>query len=348
MTDSAPAVTVLMPVYNGAAYLREAIDSILAQTFGDFELLILNDGSTDDSAAIARSYGDPRIRVHDNPRNLKLIATLNLGLALARGRYVARMDGDDIAHPERLARQVAFLDDHPEVGVVGCWLETFGDTHVQLRAPTAPNEIRVHLLFGNVVPHPGVMFRRALAEPPFYEAEFPHAEDYAAWQRLSAHTKIANLPEFLLRYRVSAQSVSVQNMAEQRASVAKVAKRALAEIGLAATPRDLALHLAVTYMEFERSFAFLRELEHWLGRVVAANATYGRYDQAVLRRLVEERWSLALQVCSELGPEVFRIGMRSQLTPKRAENLGQWARLLAKCVLHRRTLTAKERREATA
>src|SRR3712207_3671984 len=115
MSPDSPKVTVLMAVYNGEAYLREAVDRILGQTFTDLEFLVVSDGSTDGSAEILRSYADPRLRVVENERNLKLIASLNRGLELARGEYVARMDADDVSLPDRLAKQVAYLEARPEV-----------------------------------------------------------------------------------------------------------------------------------------------------------------------------------------------------------------------------------------
>ena len=119
-------VTVLMPVYNGEMYLREAIDSILHQTFTDFEFLIINDGSTDNSETIILSYDDSRIRYEKNDSNLKLIATLNKGIELAKGKYIVRMDADDISIPDRIEKQVAFLEKNPDVGICGSWFTAFG------------------------------------------------------------------------------------------------------------------------------------------------------------------------------------------------------------------------------
>jgi len=118
-----PQLTVLMPVYNGGPFLRSAIESILNQDFSDFDFLIIDDGSTDGSHEIAASYADPRIRLESNGRNLGLIATLNRGLDLARGTYVARMDADDIAFPDRLSKQLTFMEAHPEIGLCGTWYE---------------------------------------------------------------------------------------------------------------------------------------------------------------------------------------------------------------------------------
>jgi glycosyltransferase involved in cell wall biosynthesis len=168
-----PKVTVLMPVYNGEKYLREAIESILNQTFIDFEFLIINDGSTDRSVEIIESYSDPRIRLVHNERNMKLIATLNKGLELARGEYIARMDCDDISLPERLAKQVAFMDANPEVGVLGTAFQTIDSYGKSLNSP---------ILGG-------------------YTPEAIHVEDYDLWRRLSGVTQFSNLQDVLIYLR---------------------------------------------------------------------------------------------------------------------------------------------------
>src|SRR5262245_60726064 len=143
-----PEITIIMPVYNGEAYLHEAIDSMLAQTCADFELLVLNDGSRDRSGEIARSYADPRVRLVENQANLGVVPTLNRGLDLARGAFIARMDADDRSLPERLARQLAFLRAHSEVGICGTWMEAIGEgAGYMWRYPADHERIRCALLF---------------------------------------------------------------------------------------------------------------------------------------------------------------------------------------------------------
>jgi glycosyltransferase involved in cell wall biosynthesis len=136
-----PKVTVLMPTYNGAKVLREAIDSILTQTFGDFEFHILNDGSLDKSVDIIRSYADGRIRLEHNEGHLGLISTLNRGLDLARGGFIARMDWDDTSFPTRLEKQVYFMQVHPELGVCGTWIEVKGKNNYLLKYPQVVNPL---------------------------------------------------------------------------------------------------------------------------------------------------------------------------------------------------------------
>ena len=216
---TAPSVSVVMPVYNGAAFLREAIESVLAQTFRDFELLLINDGSTDDTQEIIDSYRrDSRLRCISRP-NKGLIATLNEGWQRARGSYIARMDADDVSAPERLARQVAFLDAHLDVGVVGSaiWvIDAHGQRDGPIYLPATHHMIVWRLCFEDPLVHPTVLIRRAVLERAGgYDPAMPHAEDYDLWRRVSAFTRLHNLPDVLLSLRKHATNVSQVHRAAQ-------------------------------------------------------------------------------------------------------------------------------------
>jgi glycosyltransferase involved in cell wall biosynthesis len=199
---STPAISVVMPVYNGEKYLREAIDSILSQTYTDFEFIILNDGSTDKTEEIILSYTDPRIVYVKNEDNLQIVKTLNKGIGIAKGKYIARMDADDISLPERFEKQFKFMEENPEVGVCGAWIETFGNQSLFWQYPVNHNEIRISLLFYSCMGHPTVMIRNDFRDLLFYDQNYNKAEDYELWQRLVRITKFHNLPFFLLKYRL--------------------------------------------------------------------------------------------------------------------------------------------------
>ncbi|WP_276353609.1 glycosyltransferase [Cohnella caldifontis] len=208
-----PVVSVIMPVFNGEKFLKEAIDSILSQTFTDFELIIIDDGSTDHSRDIVLAYEDVRIRYERNDQNRRIVYTLNKGLNLARGMYVARMDADDICLPERLEKQVHFLDCNSEIGLVGSWIEVIGRTTGIVRYPLEHNEIVSHLFFYNCFAHPSVMFRRELflANNLLYSNQLIEAEDYELWVRSSKHLRMANLGEPYLRYRMHDEQGTIIN-----------------------------------------------------------------------------------------------------------------------------------------
>lgn len=211
---SAPRVTVLTAVHNGEAYLAEAIESVLAQTCPDFELLLVDDGSTDRSREIARSYADPRIRILENERNVGLARSLNRGLAEARGALVARLDADDVCEPERLARQVAFLDAHPDVALLGSGyteIDAQGRPGRVLRLPTAHADLCWALLFYCPFVHSAAMIRKdaVLGAVGPYDETLSYSMDYELWRRIARRLRVANLPEPLVRYRLSPSSMTL-------------------------------------------------------------------------------------------------------------------------------------------
>lgn len=208
------AITVIMPVYNGAAFLASALDSVLAQEgVDDIEVLVLDDGSKDESPEILTHYDDPRLVMIRHP-NMGLAATLNKGLQLARGRYVARQDQDDLLLPGRLAKQFAFLEDHPQVAMVGTWAEIRIGDHPDgrfHRHPSANDALRLQLLFDNPFVHSSIMMRtdvaRALGGYSEDKSRQP-PEDYEFWSRIAHKHEVANLPEILTVYREMPSSMS--------------------------------------------------------------------------------------------------------------------------------------------
>ncbi len=220
-----PLVTVLMTVYNGLPYLHEAVDSILHQTFTEFEFLIIDDASTDASADCIRSYDDPRIRLECNERNMGQAASLRCGLGLARGRYVARLDQDDRSISDRLEKQVAFLERRPEVAVVGSWgysIDSYG-RRVEIwrgRVNDFGEFVGSVALCRSPLLHPSVMFRRdVVIDVGGYDASFAGAEDYDLWVRLAMRRHGAStLPEPLVLLRTHEGQQSVTRAATQHRS----------------------------------------------------------------------------------------------------------------------------------
>lgn len=205
MDTPAPQVTVLMPVRNGAAHLAPALASIFAQTFADFELLVIDDGSTDATADILRACRDPRLRVVENAAALGLVPSLNRGLELARGELVARQDHDDVSRADRLEMQVAFLRRQPDVALVGseAWaMDEQGRRGARMLRPLSAEGVRWYLCFDNAFIHSSVMFRREVIarELGGYRPSL-HSEDYELWSRLARVRPTANLPEPLLSFR---------------------------------------------------------------------------------------------------------------------------------------------------
>ncbi|MCL4552960.1 MAG: glycosyltransferase [Candidatus Marsarchaeota archaeon] len=222
MTPS-PRVSVVMSVYNGEKYLAQAIESILDQTFRDYEFIIIDDGSTDGTGAILKQYQekDDRIQVCDQ-ENKGLIAALNRGCRLAKGEFIARMDADDISLPERLAKQVRYLEAHPEVGVLGTWIEFIDERGIprgEFHFHSSPILLGWSFLFGNCLAHSSVFMRRTVVERlGFYNPSALHVEDYDLWTRAKSATLVANLAEVLIERRVWSENISSRHSRIQEES----------------------------------------------------------------------------------------------------------------------------------
>jgi len=278
--SSSPCVSVVMPVFNGERYLKEAVEGILNQTFGDFEFIIINDGSTDRTSAILKSYTDVRIKVVDQ-RHQGLVASLNQGLAIARGEYVARMDSDDIAIAHRLERQVAFLRTHRGTGILGtaCRIIDANARDLGLRQwPINDLEIRWVSLLSSPFGHPTVMINRDLLSRNGlkYEKDLQGVEDYGLWTRVLNYTCGGNLAEPLMRYRVHEDSVTSKYREVQLKNHDAIVLRSIGEqlpefaiapeqvsqlrelfVGGSGPSRDLQAHratLAATYLDLLDAF----------------------------------------------------------------------------------------------
>ncbi len=199
----APLISVIMPVYNAALYLHEAIESILNQDFDNFEFIIINDGSTDESESIILSYIDLRIKYVKNETNLKLIATLNKGLSIARGKYIARMDADDVSLPQRFEKQVEFLNQNPEFGLVGSNAKIIGQEESDISYPITDDDIKFSFIFFNPFIHSSVMIRKSVLDINglTYDSSKLHVEDYDLWIKLLSFSKGGNIKENLVNYR---------------------------------------------------------------------------------------------------------------------------------------------------
>lgn len=266
-----PKVTVLMPVYNAERYLKESIKSILNQTFTDFEFLIINDGSTDKSVEIIESFKDSRIRLVHNEQNMNLVPTLNRGLELSLGEYIARMDGDDIAYPERLQKQVDFMDNNVEIGICGSWIQFFDGADGVIKYPTLPEEIKSQLFFVNSLAHPTVIMRKALLQEYNLKYERRLAEDYDLWQRASFCFKLANIPEVLLDYRISPGSYSNTYSPKVAPVILEMIKEMLKKFNIFTSEEELSIHRSIGNGDVFDSEAKLLECIRYLHKVITAN-----------------------------------------------------------------------------
>lgn len=291
-----PAVSVVMSVHNGARYLRAAIESILAQTLGDLELIVVDDASTDGSGETCREYAERDARVVHlaNAARRGLTPSLNRALAEARGSFVARMDADDISLPQRLETQVKYLENHRDVGLVGSFyteIDERGDVLVPVyRFATEPIVIYWRMAFENPIPHPPIVARRELIDRVGrYDERWRTAQDFDLFTRLAAITKLANLPDVLFRWRRHPESVSAGLAREQRESAVRISRAHVERVIGHSVPQDLAELL------WRRDPAGLDEAIRFVSagvalcRRITAEPRWSRRERGMLRRHVSRR-----------------------------------------------------------
>jgi glycosyltransferase involved in cell wall biosynthesis len=287
-----PAVTVLMPMYNAACYLDSSVGSILAQTFENLDFLIINDCSTDDSVEIIRSFHDPRIRLVQNDFNIGVAASMNKGLTFSAGKYIVRMDSDDISHPDRIRKQVEFMEAHPEVGISGTWVETIGDeAGIVWKYATNPATVRAKLFFSCCLAQPSVIMRKDLLQKHGlrYDKQFVPAEDWELWIRASFCFSIANLPEVLVQYRIREGSLSRTNRKAYRETIANIHRKNLFRLGIHPDADQLVLHDAICGCDYRQEADFFARSYKWLQEIVAANRRCRLYPEREFEELVSEK-----------------------------------------------------------
>ena len=221
-----PLISIVLPVYNAEQYVKDTIKSILIQSYQNFELIIINDGSTDNSEEYIVQFKDTRIKYIKNEKNLKLIQTLNLGLSVAKGKYIARIDADDIALPNRFEKQIDFLENNLEYGIVGSFAETFGSKKEKLTFVQEDLEIRFALLTHNPFVHSSVMIRNQILikNKLSFDLNQLHVEDYDLWIKILKYSKGKILPNILIKYRIHESQISVVHNNIQEINTKKIQK----------------------------------------------------------------------------------------------------------------------------
>ena len=312
-----PPITVLMPVYNASAFLRLSIDSVIYQTYSNFEFVIINDGSTDDSEEIISHYTDNRICYHKNEANLGLIATLNRGIGIATGKYILRMDADDICQPDRFSKQVSFMEGHLDIGISGCCADVIDKPYVKMRYDSDDALIRVKMLYQCHMLHPSVIIRKDVIDKFHfkYDPAFLHAEDYDLFYRISKVTKLANLPDTLLFYREHNESVSRLNSEVQQSNSIKVIKQQFKDIGLNTTTTEIEIFKGFMNSRFDLTVQEIAALEILLLRIINSNRQTNLLNEVVMIDLFASKWkNLLLNVPASLAKFACRMANQSAMS----------------------------------
>ena len=328
-----PKITVLMPVHNGSMHIREAVESILTQTFDDFECLVIDDASSDDTVHIIRALNDPRIRIIESQERLYITGALNLGMSQAKGIYVARMDGDDVALPDRLRVQFDYLETHPDTGLCGGLASAFGSRQgLCFRPPISHGEIQCYALFDSPFIHPTVMLRREffLRHNLMYDPNFQHCEDYELWTRAIRLFTSANLNHVVLHYRVHPGGVTQAAWSEMDANAARVAARELSGLNIIIDAHAVEFHRNVGR---GRGFPIYRretllQVEAWLQTLVTSNDKVMRYPARDFRRIISGVWYSACYHSGVLGPWMLARYVMSPHRRARLTSPREWSALL--------------------
>lgn len=335
ITPRSPRVTVFIPAYNAERYIGEAIESILAQTFTDFELLLIDDASTDRTPAVIADFADDaRLRLVAHAENMGRPRTRNQALDIARGEYIAFLDADDYCMPERLARQVAYLDAHPHIDGVGswkAWVDSAGQAS-QLgvrRFPIRHAEIACQMLTDCAMGQTSMMMRRRAFEGYRYDNDFLVSQDYELWARMIRTRRFANMPQTLTSYRQhTGQSIHRRSRDQQELDLAVYAHQ-VRHLGVTCDRRDLVRHerffkFAGRESVFERTGApldieYVRWARRWLDALRIGNARVRAYPEPIFSDMLTARWlhacrkairnSSLLEIVRELGrcPLTYRM-----------------------------------------
>ncbi len=302
-------LTVLLPVYNGERYLRDTIQSLLTQTYTDFELLIIDDGSTDRSLEIIESFTDDRIKVLKNTERLKLSGALNRGMKEAKGKYIARMDADDIALPHRLQRQFEYMEQNPKVGMCGTAIEIFGNVKTRKDIyPKTAEEIKAYALFDCPFCHPTVMMRRDLflKHDLWFDGSYYPTEDYELWGRAIDLFPTVNLGEVLLRYRVHGGSMTGSDWEAMDKQAARIIRRFLAKLKIQWTDEALEMHRNIGRgRSCQCSLIEIVHADNWLQNLIDVNLREKQYEKKSLSNMLSLVWYRLCFNNSSLGMKVF-------------------------------------------
>lgn len=287
-----PELSILMPVFNGARYLKYAIESLLAQTFTDFELVVVDDGSTDNSTEILASFSDPRIRVLRNDCNRGIVYSRNRALAEAQGRYIAPFDADDVAHPRKFELQIRFLEEHPDYGMVGSWAYHIDEEGKLLktrwRLTARPETIPAIQLFRAYFIQSAVVYRREAMPEGGYAMGFEIGEDYRMYFEVAKKYKTVNLPEYLLFYRIHGESIQHRRPDLLAACEPKLYRYIYESLEIDITPERYRV-LQQLKGNIPMNMRQFREARVFLGEILRRNSQTRVYKQTILYRVVCNR-----------------------------------------------------------
>jgi glycosyltransferase involved in cell wall biosynthesis len=311
--DKNVTVSIIMPTYNSAKFVKKAIESILLQTFQDFELLIVDDCSTDHTLGIVQTMRHEKIRLFHTPHNLGAAGARNLGMAEARGRYIGFLDADDYAYPQRLEEQVGFLEQNPDIDLLGTWTEVANENDEIMsyfKLNFSSEEIPMRLLFQNCFALSSVMMRNKFTAVVF-DGQYAPAEDYEYWTRLAKKARFAIIPSILTRYLEHSQGISKVKQDRMRQNVRQIITKQLNDLGIIPNEKEYELHQQIAHFEFCTSKDFLSASHQWLHKLLKTNELENKYPHFIFSKILANYWIKICLVHATLGFYTLQYFLKS-------------------------------------
>jgi glycosyltransferase involved in cell wall biosynthesis len=308
-----------MPVYNGAQFLNEALQSLFSQTFQEFEILVIDDASTDGTASILSSYSDPRLKVYRNNGNSGVARSLNRGLKLISCEYIVRMDADDIAMPNRLAKQVLYMDANKNIGISGTWVKHIGRYNGVLeRQPCGEGVVKAFMVLDNPLMHPTVIMRRdmIISHKLLYNQNFERCEDFDLWERSSQLFAVDNMNSALLHFRVHGGSVTQQYTMEMLDKTHEVLRRGLKRISVFPDDDQLRFHQHIAHGRTPVQLPEIVAAENWFNYLKIENKKYCVHSERAMHDALSFAWYRLCFNSSCLGISLWRVFNKSIFTDR--------------------------------
>lgn len=312
--ENKPLCSVVMSVYNGEEYLKESIDSILQQSYVNFEFIIIDDASTDSSLEIIQSYDEPRIILIQNNKNLFLAASLNKGIRIAKGDYIVRMDADDVSMPERLMKQVSFMELNPQVGISGTCSEIIGYGMGHGNYSQDDQTIKFKLLHECHLLHPTLIIRKELIfdNDLFYNEEFRKNQDYELFLRGIDITEYANLPDVLIEYRHTEENIKRESYNQQE-NIFGIQKQIFLKIGVEITATELELYKNINRQIYSDSMNIVDETYNLLTKMVKGNNRKLLFETKPFQDYLAQLFENVCRNSTNSALSTFRIYQKSKL-----------------------------------
>ena len=342
-TDSmhVPRVSIIMPAYNTARFIRAAIDSVLAQTYKDFELIVVDDRSPDDCTTICQSYSDTRLRLVSLTENRGLAGARNAGIEVAQGEFIGFLDSDDVAVPERLALQLAYFDSHPYCILLGGGYRRMHENGELLPGenlfPLPSRAIRPMLLLRNNFNASTLTLRRSALPAGGFRTIFAEDYDFISRMTLSFTGEMANLPVVLTHYRINPGSLSnTTRRTAVRDALWEIQTTMLNRLGLQASIEEREAHQIISFASYDGiDFELLQRVDRWLRKLIEANTRTKQYDEAAFRMALGDAWFRLCYACSGEGSRVIRQYLAGCAHGWRRDTAAEHLRFVVKALLRR-------------